>query len=74
LEIAADKEGAWQHKALLILSRSWEALGNQKRAIVILLDLLEQKPDKKFRLQAFGRLRILKESQLENLQDLTMAA
>jgi tetratricopeptide (TPR) repeat protein len=74
LELAADKEGTWQHKALLILSRTWEALGNQERAIVILLDLLEQKPDKLFRLQAFGRLRILKESQLENLQDLTMAA
>ena len=74
LELAADREGSWQHKALLILSRSWEALGNQERAIAILLDLLKQEPDKSFRLQAFGRLRILKESQLKNLQDLTMAA
>ena len=74
LELAADKEGTWQHKALLILSRTWEALGNQERAIVILLELLEQEPERIFRLQAFGRLRILKESQIENLQDLTMAA
>jgi hypothetical protein len=72
--MAADKEGAWQHKALLVLSRSWEALGNQERAITILLDLLKQEPDKSFRLQAFGRLKILKESQLENFQEVTIAA
>ncbi|MEE4262175.1 MAG: hypothetical protein V2I56_05755 [Desulfobacteraceae bacterium] len=74
LELAADREGSWQQKTLLILSRSWEALGNQERAITILLDLLKQEPDKLFRLQAFGRLRILKESQLENFQEMTIAA
>jgi hypothetical protein len=74
LGMASEKEGSWQHKAMLILSRCWEALGNQERAVAILLDLLEQKPAKLFRLQAFERLRILKESQIENLQELTIAA
>ena len=74
LEMAADKKGSWQHKALLILSRSWEALGNQDWAIAILLELLEQEPERIFRLQAFERMRILKESLLENLQELTIAA
>ena len=73
LELASDKESTWQHKAMLILSRSWEALGNQERAIAILLDLLKQEPNKIFRQQAMKRLMILQE-QSGSLPELTIAA
>ena len=73
LQLAARKKGTWQHKAMLILSRSCEALGNQERAITILLDLLRQEPDIKFRQQAMKRLMILQD-QSENLKKLNKAA
>jgi len=73
LELAASDEGSWQHKAMLILSRSWEALGDQNKAIAILQELLEAEPEKIFRQQAMKRLMILQE-QSGSLPELTIAA
>ncbi len=56
LELAAGKDGSWQCKAKLILSRIYETLGNVDRARSILLDLLDRKPEDIFRRQAKQRL------------------
>jgi hypothetical protein len=56
LELAAAKEGAWQHKAMLLISRTYEAIGNDQRAIAVIHNLLDRKPEKIFRRQAMKRL------------------
>ena len=59
LELAAGKEGSWQHKAMLLVSRTYEAVGNDQRAITVIQDLLDQQPEKIFRRQALKRLMTL---------------
>jgi tetratricopeptide (TPR) repeat protein len=59
LELAAGKEGSWQHKAMLLVSRTYEAVGNDQRAITVIQDLLDQQPEKTFRRQALKRLMTL---------------
>jgi tetratricopeptide (TPR) repeat protein len=59
LELAACKEGSWQHKAMLLVSRTYEAVGNDQRAITVIQDLLDQQPEKTFRRQALKRLMTL---------------
>jgi tetratricopeptide (TPR) repeat protein len=59
LELAAAKEGSWQHKAMLLVSRTYEAAGNDQRAITVIQDLLDQQPEKTFRQQALKRLMTL---------------
>ncbi|MBC2732801.1 MAG: rhomboid family intramembrane serine protease [Desulfobacteraceae bacterium] len=56
LELAAGKNGPWQHKAMLILSRTYEAVDNPDRALVVLQELLAQGPEEIFRRQAMKRL------------------
>jgi hypothetical protein len=56
LELAAGKDGPWQHKAMLLLSRTFEAVGNPDRALVVIKDLLSQGPEEMFRRQAKKRL------------------
>ena len=56
LELAAAKEGSWQHKALLLLSCTYEAGGDAPQAMAIVRDLLERRPAKTFRWQAMKRL------------------
>jgi tetratricopeptide (TPR) repeat protein len=73
LELAASKDGPWQHKALLILSRTYEAIGNDDRAISILQDLLDRQPEETFRRQALKRLTELR-GQVRGLQELTNVA
>jgi tetratricopeptide (TPR) repeat protein len=59
LELAAAKDGSWQHKAMLLVSRTYEAVGNDQRAIAVIQDLLDQQPKKIFRRQALKRLMTL---------------
>jgi hypothetical protein len=59
LELAAGKDGSWQHKAMLLVSRTYEAVGNDQRAITVIQDLLDQQPEKIFRRQALKRLMTL---------------
>ena len=61
LELAAAKEGSWQHKALLLLSCTYEAGGDAPQAMAIIRDLLERRPTKTFRWQAMKRLIRLQE-------------
>jgi tetratricopeptide (TPR) repeat protein len=61
LELATGKIGAWQPKAMLILSRTYEAIGNQDRAVAELEDLLERQPEETFRRQAMKRIVELQE-------------
>jgi tetratricopeptide (TPR) repeat protein len=56
LELAAAKDGAWQHKAMLLISRTYEAIGNDQRALSVIQDLLDLQPDKIFRRQAMKRM------------------
>ena len=56
LELAAGQEGTWRHKAMLILSRTYEAVDNPDRALLVLRDLLAQGPEEIFRRQAMKRL------------------
>lgn len=56
LELAAVKDGSWQHKAMLLVSRTYEAIGNEQRAITVIQDLLDRQPEKIFRQQALKRL------------------
>lgn len=56
LELAAGKDGSWQHKAMLLVSRTYEAVGNEQRAITVIQDLLDRQPEKIFRQQALKRL------------------
>jgi hypothetical protein len=60
LELAAGKDGPWQHKAVLLVSRTYEAVGNDQRAITVIQDLLDQQPEKTFRRQALKRLMTLR--------------
>lgn len=59
LELAAGKDGSWQHKAMLLVSRTYEAVGNEQRAITVIHDLLDRQPEKIFRQQALKRLMTL---------------
>jgi hypothetical protein len=65
LDLAAGKEGPWQAKAMLILSRTYEAVGNPHRAAVVLEQLLDQEFEETFRRQAAIRLMQLKEERLQ---------
>lgn len=56
LELAAAKDGSWQHKAMLLVSRTYEAIGNDQLAITVIHDLLDREPEKIFRRQAKKRL------------------
>jgi hypothetical protein len=56
LELAAAREGSWQHKAMLLVSRTHEATGNDRRAIAIIQELLALQPKKTFRRQAMKHL------------------
>jgi len=56
LELAAGREGSWQPKAMLLVSRTYEDKGNVRRAIAVIKDLLARKPEKTFRCQALKRL------------------
>ena len=62
LELAASKDGPWQHKAMLILSRTYEAIGNDDRAVSVLQDLLDRQPEEIFRRQAQKRMMELQPS------------
>ena len=73
LELAAGKDGPWQHKAMLILSRTYEAVDNPDRALGVLQDLLDQNPEETFRRQAMKRLAELKR-QGRGLHELTSVA
>ena len=59
LELAAAKDGSWQHKAMLLVSRTYEAVGNEQRATTVIHDLLDRQPEKIFRQQALKRLMTL---------------
>jgi tetratricopeptide (TPR) repeat protein len=59
LELAAGKDGSWQPKAMLLVSRTYEAVGNEQRAITVIQDLLDRQPEKIFRQQALKRLMTL---------------
>jgi len=73
LELAAGKAGTWQYKAMLILSRTYEAVDNPDRALGVLQDLLDQNPEETFRRQAMKRLAELKR-QGRGLHELTSVA
>ncbi len=73
LDLAATKEGPWQAKAMLILSRTYEALGNPDRAAVALEELLDQEYEETFRRQAAIRLMQLREEE-RGLRELTNVA
>jgi len=73
LELAAGKAGTWQPKAMLILSRTYEAVDNPDRALGVLQDLLDQEPEETFRRQAMKRLVELKR-QGRGLHELTYVA
>jgi tetratricopeptide (TPR) repeat protein len=61
LELAAVKDGSWQHKAMLLVSRTYEAIGNDQHAIAVIQDLLDRQPEKIFRRQAMKRLMQLRQ-------------
>ena len=63
LELAGSKDGPWQHKAMLILSRTYEAIGNDDRAVSVLQDLLDRQPEETFRRQALKRMTELQAGQ-----------
>jgi hypothetical protein len=44
---------------MLLVSRTYEAAGNDQRAITVIQDLLDQQPEKTFRQQALKRLMTL---------------
>jgi hypothetical protein len=48
---------------MLILSRTYESIGNRDRAVTVLEDLLEKEPEEIFRRQALKRLMQLKEEE-----------
>ena len=60
LELAAGKNGSWQNKAMLHLSRTFEAIGNDDRAFSVLQKLLAWQPEDIFRRQAEKRMLELK--------------
>jgi len=70
LDLTAGKEGPWQAKAMLILSRTYEAVDNPDRAFGVLQDLMDQNPEETFRRQAMKRLAELK-GQGRGLHELT---
>jgi len=59
LELATGKDGPWQNKAMLLLSRTYETIGNDDRAVSILQDLLDREPEDLFRRPAEKRMRML---------------
>jgi len=59
LELATGKNGPWQNKAMLLLSRTYETIGNDDRALSILQDLLDREPEDLFRRPAEKRMRML---------------
>lgn len=61
LELAAAREGSWQHKSLLLVSRTYEAVGDVQEAMDVIRDLLGRRPAKTFRRQAMKRLIQLQE-------------
>ena len=61
LELAAAEDGSWQHKALLLVSRTYEAVGNVQLAMDVIRDLLGRRPTKTLRRQAMKRLAQLQE-------------
>jgi lipopolysaccharide biosynthesis regulator YciM len=73
LELAAGKDGPWQYKAMLILSRTYESIGNQDRAVTVLEALLDREPDQIFRRQALRRLMELKQDGKTLLEQATIA-
>ena len=73
LDLAAGKEGSWQAKAMLILSRTYEALGNPDRAAVVLEELLDQEFEETFRRQAAIRMMQLKEEGRDLLESMRVA-
>ncbi|GEM_PF-582397 len=73
LELAGSKDGPWQHKAMLILSRTYEAIGNPDKAVAVLEELLEKEPEEIFRRQALKRLMELGQTQ-DSFKELTTIA
>lgn len=61
LELAVVAEGSWQHKAMLLVSHTYEAIGNVQKAIAVIQDLLDRQPEKTFRRQAMKRLLTLQQ-------------
>jgi membrane associated rhomboid family serine protease len=60
LELAAVNGGVRQGKALLLLSRTYEMIGNAARAAAVLQKLLDLEPEDCFRRQATKRLMALR--------------
>lgn len=56
LELAADRTGPWQHKAMLLVGCTYEALGDRCRAVGVIRNLLDRHPEDLFRRQALERL------------------
>ena len=56
LELAAEKKGSWQYKAMLLVSGAHEAVGNPHKAASVIHDLLDRQPQKMLRRQAMKRL------------------
>ena len=56
LELAAEKKGSWQYKAMLLVSGTHEAVGNPHKAAAVIQDLLDRRPERHFRRQAMKRL------------------
>ena len=56
LDLASEKEGPWQGRAMLLLSETYEAIGNMDRARVVLMDIIESISEKAFQIEAQKRL------------------
>ena len=69
LELAAIQDGSWQHKAMLLISCTYEAAGNAQQAAAVIQDLLDRQPEKMFRRQAMKRLMKLRSLSCANANE-----
>ena len=56
LDMAAERPGPWQPKAMLLLGKTLEALGNDEDAIHLYQAVTEQYPDSAFQTAALEKL------------------
>ena len=56
LDLASEQQGPWQGKAMLLLSETYEGIGNLDRSRVVLMQIIEKVSEKAFQIEAKRRL------------------
>ncbi|MBC2732804.1 MAG: rhomboid family intramembrane serine protease [Desulfobacteraceae bacterium] len=56
LDLSSEMEGPWQGKAMLLLSDTYEGIGNRDRSKVVLMQIVDNFSEKAFQIEAKSRL------------------